>query len=77
MLAKLNAFAALLIIKADSVSPSENVDVIKADPSDNMFLAAALEGDVDFIVSGDHHLLEMKAFQGIPILTAREFLDLL
>jgi hypothetical protein len=42
-----------------------------------MFLAAALEGDVDLIVSGDHHLLEMKAFQGIPILSAREFLNLL
>lgn len=76
-LAELNDFAALLIIKADSVSPAANVDVITADPSDNMFLAAALEGDVEFIVSGDRHLLEMKAFQEIPILTAREFLNLL
>ena len=39
------------------------------------YLGGALEGSADVIVSGDAHLLELKDFRGIPILTAREFLD--
>lgn len=45
------------------------------DPDDEMILACALEGQADYIVSGDTHLLEVGAFAGIPILTVRQFLD--
>ena len=31
----------------------------------------------DYIVSGDQHLLKLKEFKGIKILTAKEFLDLI
>ena len=68
-------FASLLIIKADFVTPLKPITVIVSDPSDNKFLEAALEGKADFIVSGDAHLLGLEAFQGIPILTARKFLE--
>lgn len=46
-----------------------------ADRKDQMFLAAAVEGKVDLIVSGDHHLLELGAYAGIPIITVRQFLE--
>jgi len=46
-----------------------------ADDKDQMFLAAAVEGKVDLIVSGDHHLLELGSYAGIPIITVRQFLE--
>ncbi len=67
-------FVSLLTRKAEFVAPTETVTIIKADPTDNKFLEAALEGKADCIVSGDSHLLELKTFRGIPILTAREFI---
>jgi uncharacterized protein len=38
-------------------------------------LECALAGKADYIVSGDRHLLKLKAHAGIPILTAQQFLD--
>lgn len=35
------------------VHPSRHVDVIREDPSDNMFLECAIEVGVDYLISGD------------------------
>lgn len=48
---------------------------VSDDPKDEMFLACALEGQADVIVSGDHHLLDLGAYRDISIITARQFLD--
>lgn len=48
---------------------------IPQDPADERVLACALDAQADLIVSGDRHLLGMGAYQGIPILTARQFLE--
>jgi len=45
------------------------------DPDDEKFLACAVEGKADCVVSGDRHLLDLGAFHGIPILSARQFLS--
>jgi hypothetical protein len=45
------------------------------DPKDEMFLACALDGQADVVVSGDHHLLDLGVFRDIPIISARQFLD--
>ncbi len=63
-----------LLTTAEFVTPAETILIISADPTDNKFLEAALEGKADCIVSGDSHLLELKTFRGIPILAAREFI---
>lgn len=47
---------------------------IKPDPSDDIFLAGALSSGASFIISGDQHLLNLKKFQNIPIVTPRQFL---
>lgn len=60
---------------SEYVVPEEKIQVIKADPKDDKFLEAAVAGKVDFIVSGDNHLLEIKEFRDIPIISGREFLD--
>ena len=46
---------------------------IEADPSDDKFLACALEGDADFIVSDDPHLHGLKQYQGIRIISLEQF----
>ena len=51
------------------------VDVIADDPSDNKYLACALEGKADFVISGDHHLLDLRVFKGIRIITPASFLE--
>jgi hypothetical protein len=50
------------------------VSAIESDPADNIFLACAVEGHADFLVSGDHHLTDLGIFQGIPIIAPAEFL---
>jgi len=52
------------------------VKAIVDDPDDNKFLAAAVEGGADFIISGDHHLTDLKEYQGIKIVKPAEFLEL-
>jgi predicted nucleic acid-binding protein len=55
------------------VIPLETVNAIPADSTDNKFLEAAIAGKVDFVVSGDKHLLDLKSFKNIPIITAKDF----
>jgi hypothetical protein len=33
--------------------------------------------DINVIVSGDHHLPDLGEYQGISVITARQFLELL
>lgn len=57
-----------------SVTPEEPVRVA-ADPDDDRILECALAAKADVIVSGDSHLLDLKSFRGIPIMSPRQFLD--
>jgi putative PIN family toxin of toxin-antitoxin system len=52
------------------VAPALITPTIARDPSDDAVLAAALGAGADLIVSGDAHLLNLKSFQGIEIVTA-------
>jgi putative PIN family toxin of toxin-antitoxin system len=72
---ELDDFAALILSKAEFVLPEKSIHAVEADPSDNKFIEAAVAGQADYIVSGDKHLLDLKEFQGIAILTPRIFLD--
>jgi len=56
------------------VEVNTRIETIKADPTDNIFLALAGDGDAHAIVSGDHHLLDLGEFRGTPILRIRQFL---
>ena len=59
---------------AEFVTPTEKITVIQADPTDDKFIEAAIAGQAETIVSGDSHLLKIKSFQKIPIITASEFI---
>lgn len=57
------------------IEPSQSLGVITEDPHDNRVLEAAVYGGADAIVSGDRHLLVLKEFQGVPIMSPRQFLS--
>ena len=59
------------------VTPTERIEVIEQDPDDNRILECAVEGNVNYIVSGDRHLLDLGRYRGIEIITTSEFLVLL
>lgn len=44
------------------------VDRVVADPTDNKFLACALESGADYLISEDHHLREIKHYHGTQII---------
>jgi putative PIN family toxin of toxin-antitoxin system len=47
------------------------------DPGDDKFLAAALEGKAQYVVSGDRDLTHIKAYRGVRIILPRQFLEIL
>lgn len=56
------------------VEPDREVTVIEHDPADNRVLEAAAAAQADYIVSGDTGLLEIRRFEGVRIVSPREFL---
>jgi uncharacterized protein len=62
------------IIAASSVvvEPDRVLAVVN-DESDNRVLEAAAAAAADYIVSGDKDLLDLSSFEGIPIVTAAQF----
>ena len=64
-----------LIESAELIFPVERASGATPDPDDEMILECALAAEADFIVSGDKkHLLALRQFQGIPIVSPAEFL---
>ena len=68
---------ALLYEGSDLVEGLYLVEEVEEDPEDDKFLACAMEGDADYIVSGDEHLLALKYFHGVQIVRAKQFTDVL
>ena len=56
------------------VEPDREVTVIEHDPADNRVLEAAVAAQADCIVSGDADLLEIVSFEGVRIVSPREFI---
>lgn len=54
-----------------------NLHAVAEDPDDDKYIEAAVEGLAQFVVTGDKHLLSLKAYENIRIVTPRMFLDLL
>ena len=70
-----NAIQARLLETVTVIVPTIEINGVPDDPDDNIVLECAVEGIAGYIVSGDRHLLMLGAYQSIPILKVREFLD--
>lgn len=64
----------LLTSAAEIVGPTITLHIIKDDPSDDRILECAVSGQADLIVSGDHHLVNLKSFRGIGIIRPADLL---
>jgi uncharacterized protein len=73
----LEASGILEVIAAniELVMPEKIDKQICDDPEDDKFFACALAGKAKIIVSGDKHLLRVKGYRGVKVLSPRDFLD--
>ena len=55
------------------VRPVKQLSMV-ADDADNRILEAAAESGAGFIVSGDHHLLDLGTWEGVRVMKVAEFL---
>jgi putative PIN family toxin of toxin-antitoxin system len=71
-------FLSLLRGDAIEVNPLERITAVSSDDSDNRYLECAAAGEADHLVTGDKkHLLPLKSYQNIRIITPATFLTLL
>lgn len=63
-----------LRVLARAVAPTETINAVDADPSDDRILECAVAADAEVILSGDTHLLTLGSSRGIPIQRVGEFL---
>ncbi|MBI5003199.1 putative toxin-antitoxin system toxin component, PIN family [Candidatus Woesearchaeota archaeon] len=65
----------MIIENAVIVEPLHKLEIVKADPSDDKFFEAAIAGNAQYIVSQDRHLLQVREYQSMQVLTPSEFLQ--
>lgn len=73
----ISAYLATLRAESEVIEITHNATGTSQDPSDDKFLACAASSQGDYLVSGDPHLTKLKSYQGIPILTPRQFFVIL
>jgi len=69
-----NEYLSEILTFSDLVIPTMKINEIPDDPSDNRILETAVEGMVDYIISGDQHLLNLKQYRDILIIRTSEIL---
>ena len=70
------ALAALIVVNAEVLDAPEHLpDQVCTDADDDKFLACALAAGTKIIVSGDRALRKVSGWNGIEIVTPREFVD--
>lgn len=70
-------FVTVLAQTAELVSDLPEVRAVSRDPNDDVIIATAVAAKADYLVTGDNDLLVLGEYQGVRIVTPRQFLDLL
>ena len=66
-----------LVVLAEFVTGIVQVAGVSDDSDDDKYLAAAVAGRASLVVTGDPHLLTVREYEGVRIITPRSFLDVL
>ena len=56
------------------VEPTEPLDVVTADPTDNRIFECAVAAGSEVLVTRDKHLLRLGEFRGIKVVNVSDFL---
>lgn len=67
-------FLKTIVLSSYVVSPTEKLRVVKADPDDDKIIECAIAGGASFVVSGDRHLLDLKKYRSIVMISPQGFL---
>jgi len=63
----------LIVVHSVMCSPAASPHRVCEDPDDDKFFAAAIDTRTKIIVSGDKHLLRESGYQGVSVVTPRQF----
>jgi putative PIN family toxin of toxin-antitoxin system len=74
---ELEAVLAALLSQAELTPGKLQLLGVTRDPKDDPILACAVEGQADYIVSGDQNLLVLDEYEGIQVVTPRRFVEIL
>jgi putative PIN family toxin of toxin-antitoxin system len=74
---QIDRFVSVLVEESVILTVKFHVEVIRQDPDDDIVLATAYDGNAQYIVTGDKHLLALAQFEGIRIVTVNEMLGIL
>ena len=61
---------------AEIVHPQQAMDILKDDPDDNRILECAITAQVEYVITGDQHLLRLGQWGRIQIVKPADFLAL-
>ena len=67
------------LLEHETISTPVTVEVhgVANHPEDDLVLATAVSAQADYLVTGDSQLQKLAAYQGVTIVSPREFLDVL
>jgi putative PIN family toxin of toxin-antitoxin system len=66
-----------LLSQAELVELPADIPQVSRDPKDDKFLATAILGEADYVISEDRDLLDLEEYQGIKVVDIATFLKLL
>ncbi len=72
----INAISDFLYETTILTDETYNLQIIKEDPQDNIFINCAVEGKANYIVTGDKRLLSLKNYSKIEIVSPTRFLQI-
>ena len=58
------------------ISPKKRIKNGSRDKNDNKYIECGITADADYIISGDIHLLELKEYDTIKIVTAKDYMTI-
>jgi putative PIN family toxin of toxin-antitoxin system len=61
----------------NKIVPTKHIKKGSRDKTDNKYLECGMAGKVDFIITGDVHLLKMKKYGAIKIVSAKDYLEII
>jgi putative PIN family toxin of toxin-antitoxin system len=72
---ELELILAALLAEPEVVPGFVRLPGVPRDPKDDALAACAVEGCADYLVSGEEELLVLDVYEGIQVVTPRQFLE--
>jgi len=74
---KVDLLINILMTYSEVIDVETNLKVVKDDPDDDKIIECAVDGEADYIITGDSHLTKIGEHDQIKILKPHQFLEIL